>query len=446
MQRVLVVDDEDGIRAFICKVLEGQGLGVTEAADGHEAEARLERESFHLMITDLRMPRVDGMTLLRKARAEQPEMEVVVLTAHATVDTAVEAMKLGAFDYLQKPLSGPDELRLVVSRALERRRLREEGQRTRLRSDELETVVARDRAMLAIVEQVRRVAATDATVLLLGESGTGKEVLARALHRWSGRSAGPLVAVNCGALSEALLESELFGHEKGAFTGASASQRGRFELADGGTLFLDEIAELEPRLQVKLLRVLEERSFERVGGSRTIQVDIRLVAATNRNLRDELQSGRLREDLYHRLSVFPIQIPPLRERPSDIVPLAQHLLDRLSRQLGRDGLSLDETARQRLCGYDWPGNVRELGNVLERAAILADTGVLSAEDLFGLDAMPVRAQPASEGALDGTLQQLEEQAIRRALAATGGHRKKAAAKLGIGLRTLYEKIKQYGLD
>ena len=291
MERVLVVDDEESIRTFIAEVLELEGLRVTAAPDGAAAVRLLQQSTFHLLITDLRMPNLDGMALLRKVRAEQPEMEVIVLTAHGTVETAVEAMKLGAYDYLRKPLSGPDELALTAKRALERRRLREDQQRSSARTDETPELVARDPAMLAVVEQMRKVAPTDATVLLLGESGTGKEVVARAIHRESRRRDGPFVAVNCAALSPSLLESEMFGHEKGAFTGASALRRGRFELADGGTLFLDELAELEPQLQAKLLRVLEERRFERVGGSRQIEVDVRLLAATNRDLGERMPRG-----------------------------------------------------------------------------------------------------------------------------------------------------------
>ena len=259
------------------------------------------------------MPGLDGMSLLRKTRQESPETEVVVLTAHGTVAGAVEAMKLGAFDYVAKPLSGPDELRLAAGRAIERRRLREEAQRHPADNDD-GGIVAVDRGMVVVLNQVYRVAPTDATVLLLGESGTGKEVLARALHRHSKRADGPFVAVNCAAISDTLLESEMFGHEKGSFTGALATRRGRFELADGGTLFLDEVSELKPGLQAKLLRVLQERCFERVGGTRTIEVDVRIVAATNCDLAAELQAGRFREDLYHRLAVFPVRIPPLRER------------------------------------------------------------------------------------------------------------------------------------
>jgi two-component system response regulator FlrC len=444
MERVLVVDDEEGIRSFIGEVLEGEGLRVTLAGDGEVAARLLEHESFHLMITDLKMPRMDGMSLLQRARTIAPEMEVLVLTAHGTVESAVEAMKLGAFDYLSKPLSSPDELRLTVSRALERRRLREESQRGRRLGEEKDDMVAKDPAMVAVLSQVKKVAVTDATVLLLGESGTGKEVLARAIHRESRRQKGPFIAINCAALSETLLESELFGHEKGAFTGASAIRRGRFELADGGTLFLDEVGELQPQLQAKLLRVLQEHRFERIGGMRTIEVDVRIIAATNRNLGEAMAAGRFRDDLYHRLAVFPIHLPPLRERPADIVPLAHFLIRKVARDLGRPNLTLDTNTEQRLRNYPWPGNVRELANVIERAAILADGDTVTSDLLvLGLPA----SQPAIQTptVLDGTLEAMEKEAIRRALDATAGNRKQAAARLGIGLRTLYDKLREYGL-
>ena len=443
MERVLIVDDEEGIRTFIGEVLEGEGLRVTLAADGEAAARLLDRESFHLLMTDLKMPGLDGMALLRKVRAESPETEVVVLTAHGTVAGAVEAMKLGAFDYLDKPLSGPDELRLVASRAIERRRLREESQRLHPTENGSPDIVARDRVMLDVLAQVKKVAPTDATVLLLGESGTGKEVMASALHRESKRALGPFVAVNCAAISETLLESEMFGHEKGAFTGALATRRGRFELADRGTLFLDEVAELRPQLQAKLLRVLQERRFERVGGTRTIEVDLRIVAATNCDLAEEMRAGRFREDLYHRLAVFPIRIPPLRERLADILPLADALLGRIARQMGRSPLSLDDAARARLVAYTWPGNVRELGNVLERAAILADGGVLGSDLL--LTGPPATLSQASAVFGGERLEDMEKEAIRRMLATTGGNRKQTAARLGIGLRTLYDKLKVYDL-
>jgi two-component system, NtrC family, response regulator AtoC len=442
LARILVVDDEEGIRAFVGEVLEDQGHAVTRAADGVEAAELLAKRAFHLMITDLKMPRMDGMTLLRKARAGQPEMEVIVLTAHGTVESAVEAMKLGAYDYLTKPLSSPAELRLLAERALERRRLRDAAARSRSAGGEEPDFVAVDPASQRLVEQLRRVAATDATVLLTGESGTGKEVAARALHRWSRRADGPFVAVNCAAMSETLLESEMFGHEKGAFTGATERRRGRLELAEGGTLFLDEIGEMNPALQAKLLRVLQDGRFERVGGTRTIESDVRWVAATNRDLPEEIRGGRFREDLFHRLSVFPLRLLPLRERRADIRPLAEHLMGVVAARVGRPGLGVDEAALACLEAATWTGNVRELGNVLERAAILCDGPTIRPEhlmlDLAGGGLPTATAEPRS-------LQDIERDAIAAALRAEGGNRKRAAARLGIGVRTVYDKIKQYGL-
>ena len=442
MKRVLVVDDEEGIREFIGDVLSGEGYKVTLARDGAEAAAILEKQSFHLMITDLKMPRLGGMDLLRKSRVEQPEMEVIVLTAHGTVSSAVEAMKLGAYDYLNKPLSHPDELREVAARALERRALRDEGHLRKEQKAERGGMVAEDPGMQAVAAQIAKVAVTDATVLLLGESGAGKEVAARAIHEQSHRSKGPFVAINCAVLSEHLIESDMFGHEKGAFTGATDMRRGKFELADSGTLFLDEVAELHPALQAKLLRVLEERKFERVGGTRSIEVDIRLVAATNRDLANEMSEGRFREDLFHRLAVFPIRLPALRERPGDIIPLAEHLLIGIGRQLKRPGFELDESARKALLGHGWQGNVRELANVLERAAILSDGSTITAQNL-GLSFSP--SPKTGLMGFEGTLKDLEREAIKATLAATSGHRKNTAERLGIGLRTLYEKLKEYDL-
>ncbi len=334
MARILVADDEPGLRTFAAEALQDDGHVVAQAADGAEAARQLQRESYDLLITDLRMPRLDGMALLRQVRVEQPELEVIVLTAFGTVDSAVEAMKLGAFDYLQKPIGSPGALRLLAARALEHRALLTARDRATRETPELPPLAYGDPAMEPVVEALRKVAATNATVLLMGESGTGKEVAARTLHAWSPRAAGPFVAVNCAAIPESLLESELFGHEKGAFTGAVSARRGRIELADGGTFFLDEIGEMPPALQAKLLRVLQDRRFERVGGSRTIEADVRWVAATNRDVDQLRSSGALREDLYHRLAVFPIQLPPLRERTRDILPLADKLLARIG---GHDG-------------------------------------------------------------------------------------------------------------
>jgi two-component system response regulator FlrC len=413
---------------------------VTRAADGEEAAQQLAAQGFDLLITDLRMPGLDGMALLQRVRAEQPEVEVIVLTAHGTVDSAVEAMKAGAFDYLQKPVSGPAELRLLAARALERRELLALRDGARQARRDGAGLIWRDPRMHKVVAALRKVATTQATVLLTGESGTGKEVAAGAVHRWSERSEGPFVAVNCAALSDTLLESELFGHERGAFTGAHARRRGRVELARGGTFFLDEVAELKPDLQAKLLRVLQEGAFERVGGTQTLQADVRWIAATNRDLQQALARGAFREDLYHRLAVFPVQIPPLRERRADIPVLAQALLEGVGRQLGRPGLRLDRAALEWLRQQDWPGNVRQLRNTLERAAILAEgdevrTGHLAPE-------APGRGAVAvPEG--EQTLAELERAAIERALADCGGNRKQAARRLGIGLRTLYEKLKRY---
>ena len=457
MATVLVVDDEEGVRSFVAEALETAGHRVTQAADGDAAARLLEERSFQLLVTDLKMPGLDGMALLRKVKAEQPETEVLVLTAHGSVDGAVEAMKLGALDYLQKPLSGPDEIRLLAERAAERFELRTLRERAAEDEEAQAPPLAYGApAMEPVVAALRKVAPTQASVLLLGESGTGKEVAARAVHRWSPRRDGPFVAVNCAAVAETLLESELFGHEKGAFTGASETRRGRLELAAGGTFFLDEIAEMRPALQAKLLRVIEERAFERVGGSRTIEADVRWIAATNRDLDEMLGSGALREDLYHRLAVFPVRMPPLRERREDILPLARTLLRRIGAALGRPAPELDRGAEELIRTAPWPGNIRELANALERAAILAEEGVLTAELLragprprtVSEGAAPgASVRPGSVGEASGgrTLEELERAAIERALARHGGHRQRAADELGIGVRTLYDKLKRYDL-
>jgi two-component system response regulator AtoC len=439
MAAILIVDDEPGIREFLADALASDEHETTQAADGIDALRHLHARAFDLMITDLKLPgSLDGVDLLRTARREQPEMEVIVLTAYGTVETAVEAMKLGAFDYLEKPVESPGELRLLVSRALERRKL--------VAKDEVQRAIRRippltygDPAMQPVAKALEKVAPTNSTVLLLGESGTGKELVAEAIHQRSPRAGGPFVPVNCAAISETLMESEIFGHEKGAFTGATAARRGRLELADGGTLFLDEIGELKSELQAKLLRVLQDGRFERVGGTRTIEADVRWIAATNRDLSAMVAGGEFREDLYHRLAVFPIHLPPLRDRRQDVLPLAETLLARISAQLGRPPLRLDDGARDRILQAAWPGNVRELANALERAAILADGDVLRGQDLQVLTAVP-RTRSAS------TLEEIEREAIRRALEEVSGNRRRAAERLGMGERTLYDKIKRYGIS
>jgi two-component system response regulator FlrC len=444
MARILVVDDEEGLREFVGDALEADGHVTVRVGDGQAAVERLARESFDLVVTDLRMPGpLDGMALLRRLRAEQPETEVVVLTAYGSVETAVEAMRLGAFDYLQKPLGSPAELRLAAARALERRGLLALRDQSRRETLALPPLTYGDPVMAPVAEALRKVAGTHSTVLLLGESGTGKEVAARTLHAWSPRAEGPFVAVSCAAVPETLIESELFGHERGAFTGAVAARRGRLELAEGGTLFLDEVGELKPELQVKLLRVLEERRFERLGGTRTLSADVRWIAATHRDLGAMRAAGTFREDLYHRLAVFPVRLPPLRERRQDILPLAGVLLARIAGGLGRPRLELEEGARRRIAGAAWPGNVRELANALERAAILAGGDTIEARHLTVEPA--VSPAPVAPGPVR-TLVELERDALARALAECGGNRRRAAERLGIGLRTLYEKLKRYGLS
>jgi two-component system, NtrC family, response regulator AtoC len=446
MAKVLVADDEIGIREFLADTLRLDDHDVVEAVDGKDALRRLDERAFDLLVTDLKMPNLDGLSLLKKARADQPELEVIVLTAHGSIESAVEAMKHGAYDYLTKPLGSPDELRLLVTRALERRRLVDVRDRAERAAGDPPPLTYGDPAMKPVVDAIEKVAKTTASVLLLGETGTGKEVAARTIHAHSGRRGGPFMALNCAAVADTLLESELFGHEKGAFTGASERRRGRVELASGGSFFLDEVGELKLELQAKMLRVLQERRFERVGGTRTLDTDVRWVAATNRDLGKEIAGGRFREDLYHRLAVFPIRLPPLRERKGDLVPIARALMADIAPRLGRSSIAITGEAEKRLVAWHWPGNVRELGNTLERAAILSEGAPIRSEHLM-LD--PVAASVASGGAPSAgprNLADIERDAIAEALASVGGSRRRAAEILGIGERTLYDKLKRYSLE
>ena len=381
---ILVVEDKQALREVLRQTLEAEGFAVEEAGDGRAAVGRLRRDRFAMVLTDLRLPKGDGHEVLRAAVEADPEMPVVLMTAYGTISDAVDAMRKGAYDYLEKPVDG-DHLIALVRRALKHRSvLRENAQLRERFSRELDgpEIVGESAALAAALDQVRRVAPTDATVLLDGESGTGKELFARAVHHQSGRRKQAFLALNCAAIPENLLESELFGHEKGAFTGAVAARRGKFEIADRGTLFLDEIGDLSPALQGKVLRVIEQKQFERVGGNETRTVDIRLVAATNKDLKRLVAGGTFRQDLYFRLSVFPITVPPLRARPQDIPLLARHFAVRFAaEQKRRAPVILGREALEALERYNWPGNVRELENAIERALILCEGDTIAPEHL-----------------------------------------------------------------
>ena len=430
MAKILIIDDDPGFRNLLETILSGEGYEVDSGGSVAEAKKLGAERRFDLVLSDLKLPDGDGLQVLAWFAEHAPRTPLVMLTAFGTVESAVEAMKLGAVDYLGKPLRSPDELRLLVERALNNQRASRE--RDLLREQvaagfSCDKMIAEDERMKQLLELARKVAPTNATVLLTGESGTGKEVLARCIHTNSARADRVFVAVNCAALAPTLIESELFGHEKGAFTGASSQHAGRFERADGGTLFLDEIGELDGHLQSKLLRVLQERTFERVGGKQQITVDVRVIAATNRKLKEMVQQGAFREDLFYRLNTFPLEIPALRERPEDIPALAKHFLARAAREFGKEGLELSEGAVARLTAYQWPGNVRELENMMERVAILCD-GRVEPDDL-PLDRQQVAERPVS-------WRDIERKAIGDALRRNHGNRTKAAKELGISLRKL----------
>jgi NtrC-family two-component system response regulator AlgB len=437
---ILVVDDERNIRTHLTTYLRSLGHAVDEAAGAVEAQAALGRRPYALMLSDVRMPDGDGLALLRAVRERGSETVVILMTAYATVPQAVEAMRAGAYDYLVKPFS-LDQVEHVVERALEVEALRRENRRLRRAAGDEILIESASRAMQRALATARQAARSDATVLLSGESGTGKSVLARQMHAWSPRAAAPFVVIACTTLSEHLLESELFGHVKGAFTGAWKDKPGRLEAAGNGTLFLDEVGELPLELQAKLLRVLEERAFERVGGTRTLTVDARLIAATNRDLEVEVREGRFREDLYFRLNVIAIRIPALRERAEDLPALVDLLLGGLAARLGREGLQLAPEARRLLLAHRWPGNVRELANALERAAVLARGDTIGPEDLPDRLLAPAGPAPATPG---DTLEQLEQRHIQTVLAESATL-EEAAARLGIDVTTLWRKRKRYGL-
>jgi DNA-binding NtrC family response regulator len=445
--RILVVDDEINIRGALVTMLEKQGYEVRGAGTAEEALEQLNASAVELVITDLKMPGIGGMALLQRLREQWPQTEVVVMTAYGSIDTAVEAMRGGAYDYLTKPIDR-ERFPVVVAKALERQALASENRQLRDRLEartRFDQMVGESEPMQRVYTLVEMVADSDVTVLLTGESGTGKELVARAIHHKSPRADGPFITMNCGALPENLFESELFGYEKGAFTGAMTTKMGRFELADGGTLLLDEVGELSLKSQVDFLRVLETKEFRRLGGTKLIKVDTRIVAATNRNLEEAVKQGDFREDLYYRLNVVPIRLPPLRDRADDIPLLAERFLAEFSAQHHRAPKEVSREAMRLLRLYAWPGNIRQLRNLMERSVVTVKDIVIQPEHL------PEEIQASQEDVrtmvvtLGTSLEQIERDVIRRTLAEVTNHREKAAKLLGISLRTLQYKIKEYGI-
>jgi DNA-binding NtrC family response regulator len=432
--KILVVDNDAEMATVLQRHLEREGWTAVVVTSGPEALASLQREDFAVVVTDLVMDDIDGLTILREAQRGQPQTRVLLMTAFGSLETAIEAIRHGAYDYLTKPFKLA-EATLAVRRALEDQRLREENRRLREAVEErygFDNLIGQSRAIQTVFEKIRAVANSDATVLLLGESGTGKELVARAIHWNSPRRDRAFVAVNCGAIPENLLESELFGHEKGAFTGADKKRRGLFAEANGGSLFLDEITDTPLALQAKLLRALQDKVIRPVGGSEEIQLDLRIISATNRDLPAVVRDGRFREDLYYRLAVIPIRLPSLRERTEDIPLLAQHFLERAAASMGRRFEGFSDDAMEWLLKHRWPGNVRELENVVERAATLAHGPVVTPADLSTEFVSPEGTEPV----LRPTLSELESQYIRRVLAETQGDKVTAARILGISVRTL----------
>jgi two-component system NtrC family response regulator len=444
--RVLVADDEPAQLELVTGFLRKHGFEVAEASGGRAALSRFKQEPFDLVLTDQKMPDLSGLELLEALRALTPEVAVIIMTAYGTIETAVSAIKGGASDYLTKPLN-LDELLHRIHQVSERQRLLSENRELREALAErhrVEGIIGESGQMQEVLSLVRRVAPSDATVLIRGESGTGKELIAKAIHYASPRASGPLVKVNCAALPESLLESELFGHEKGAFTGAVAARKGRFELADGGSLFLDEIGDLPLHLQVKLLRVLQEREFERLGSSQPIKIDVRLLAATHRDLEALAREGRFRDDLYYRINVVTIALPPLRERREDLPLLTDHFLKIFAAKNGKTIRGLTREARDALLRYDYPGNVRELENLIERAVVLTRDEVIGVSDL-PLTLQDPSPDPGTGAGLVAAVEGLERRMLREALARASGVQTRAAEFLGISERVLRYKLRKYGL-
>jgi putative PEP-CTERM system response regulator len=444
---VLVADDEKNIREGLAEALQLEGYDVALAADGEEALRTVEEGRVDCIVTDLRMPKVSGNEVLKHVAGAYPGLPVIVLTGHGTIEDAVDAMRIGAFDFITKPVN-LDHLALLIKRALASRELEQrniELQQEIESQKSTSSIIGKSAEMKRIFDVLRRVAPTKASVLITGESGVGKELIADALHNLSPRKDKPFIKVHCAALAESLLESELFGHEKGAFTGATGRKRGRFELAHEGTLFLDEIGEINQNVQIKILRVLQDKKFERVGGEETLEVDVRIIAATNRDLKAEIEKGTFREDLYYRLNVVNIYVPPLRERKDDIPILAGAFLREFSDENGKKVTGFDNKVRAAFFAYGWPGNVRELRNCVESAVVMAQGSVITLEDL------PPGVQEAQEEhtirvPAGSSIADAEKILIRETLAAQSGNKSRTAEILGIGRKTLYQKLQEYGLD
>ncbi|MFO7768057.1 MAG: sigma-54 dependent transcriptional regulator [bacterium] len=449
--RVLVVDDDDSFRRTLTAQLDKAGHETVEAEDGRAALEVLENQQFDLILTDLQMPELDGLELLAELTRRLPETPVVVISAYATVDNAIEALRQGAYDFLTKPFER-EELLTTVGKALEIQDLRKENRQLRSLIQEqydLEGMVGRSGRMQEVYRIARRVSATDATVLVQGESGTGKELLARSIHVNSARTARPFVPINCGAIPESLLESELFGHVKGAFTGATRDKDGKFQAAEGGTVFLDEVSELPLQVQVRLLRVLQERTVDKVGAEQPVPVDVRVIAATNVDLKKAVAAGRFREDLYYRLCVVPIKLPPLRERREDIPLLFDHFLRVHSREQARPMVSVDPEVYSRLQDYSWPGNVRELENTVERMLVMTDSDRITADQLpDNVGSVPPEAGRLADRMLDTglSLDEMERQLLEAALARNEGNQSQAARSLGITRNTLIYRMQKYGIE
>lgn len=444
--RVLIVDDEKNIREALRLAFEMEGFDVMAAVDGADGLEKFEAIGADLVVLDLKMPKLGGMEFLKRAHALSPDVPIIILTGHGGVDEAVEAMRRGAFDFMTKPVH-LDKLILVAKHAIEDKKMKSREEELLARLDErynFKNIIGNSDEMKSVLDTVRQVAPTDATVLISGESGTGKEAIAAALHQNSKRKNASFVKVHCAALSESLLESELFGHEKGAFTGAQSRKKGRFELADGGSIFLDEIGEISPAVQVKLLRVLQEREFERVGGEETVQVDVRLITATNRNLEQEVAEGRFREDLFYRLNVVNLHLPPLRERAGDVTLLAQHFLRDFSARYEKEVKGFSAKSLKLLESYNWPGNVRELMNTVEKCVVLSSAEVIEA-DMLPDSIRNFTGTGEVKLEVGTTLAGAEKRLILSTLDAVGWNKSEAARVLGIGRKTLLRKLDEWGV-